>query len=75
VFKKINFKSISEDEYNNIKDILKHMGKDIKKIIEAALNHLGKANISNLLIGIFDDYYFKELKKISKKYNKNIIKK
>ena len=72
MFKKINFKNISEDECKNIKSILKDMGKDINKIIKAALDHFAKTKISNILIAIFDEYYFKELK-IPKKKDKNDV--
>ena len=62
VIKKINLKKIQKDEYENIKEIMEHFGKDIKKIFKSAIDNKEKIKFPNILIIILDECFIKEKK-------------
>ena len=68
---KINFKNIKSDKYENIKEILYYIGKDIKKIFNEAIDNVGNFNFSSLLIIMLEEYLIKN-NKIEEKKIKNV---
>ena len=71
VIKKINLKNIQKDKYKNIKEIMYHIGKDIKKIFKCAIDNIEKIKLPNILIVILEEYFIQE-KKIKDKNIKNL---
>ena len=71
VIKKINLKNIQKDKYKNIKEIMYHIGKDIKKIFKCAIDNIEKIKLPNILIVILEECFIQE-KKIKDKNIKNL---
>ena len=63
----IDFKSISNVELENIKEILYYVGKDLKKIFKNALEDTYNFLFSSILIVILEEYLTKKNKKEEKK--------
>ena len=68
---KINFKSLNLSNFENIKEILYHIGKDIKKIFQSAFDTTDNFKISSILIIKLEEYLI-EHKKIEEKKTKNV---
>ena len=68
---KINFKNIKSDKYENIKEILYYIGKDIKKIFNEAIDNVENFNFSSILIIMLEEYLIKN-HKIEEKKIKNV---
>ena len=71
---KINFKSISPNIYENIKDIVHYIGNDIQKIFKIAIDNINAENFdfSNIITILLEDYLIKNKLKEPKKI-KNIL--
>ena len=67
----IDFKSISHANYENIKEILYYVGKDLKKIFKSTLEDTDNFKFSSILIVILEEYLTKNNKREEKKI-KNI---
>ena len=64
-------KQIKTEKYENIKEILYYIGKDIKKIFNEAIDNIGNFNFSSILIIMFEEYLIKN-NQIEEKKIKNI---
>ena len=65
VDEKVNIESMKMEDYQSIKEIIYHIGKDLKKIFKEAVNTLNKGfdfEFSNVLFVIFNEYLKKENK-------------
>ena len=69
--KKLNFKSMDSDEFNNIKEILYFIGKDLKKIFNEAIELTENFKFPSVLLSMLEEYIIKG-KKIGKKVFKKI---
>ena len=67
----INFKNINKAKYENIKEILYYVGKDLKKIFKSTLEDTENFKFSSILIVILEEYLTKNNKREEKKI-KNI---
>ena len=67
----INFKNINKAKYENIKEILYYVGKDLKKIFISTLEDTENFKFSSILIVILEEYLTKNNKREEKKI-KNI---
>ena len=67
----IYFKSINNTKYENIKEILYYVGKDLKKIFKNALEDNDNFKFTSILIVVLEEYLTKNKKKEEKKI-KNI---
>ena len=67
----INFKNINNVIYENIKEILYYVGKDLKKIFKRALEEIENFQFTSILILILEEYLTRNKKKEEKKI-KNI---
>ena len=56
---KIKFKNIKREKYENIKEILYYIGKDIKKIFAQAIDNIGDFNFSTILLVSLEEYLIK----------------
>ena len=63
----INFKNNNNLKYENIKEILYYVGKDLKKIFKNALEDTDDFKFTNILIVILEEYITKNNKKEEKK--------
>jgi hypothetical protein len=68
---KVDFKTLHISKLENIKEILYHTGKDIKKIFQSALDNTGNFKMSSVLIIKLEEYLIK-CKIIEPKKTKNI---